>query len=141
MDQAEAEIYSDFVGVLREGILGGGTQTIRKVILQDGIPVKTEITEKTLLPNPKLALEVLARMHPEIWGRYETLRLEGDLRVEVEQMGLEYEEVIAICHANDLNRFMSGEPVGGECTHPAVSDRIKSRRKLKDGFVTWRCPE
>ena len=122
IDQAEAEIYSDFVEVLREGILGGGTQTIRKVILENGVPVKTEITEKTLLPNPKLALEVLARMHPEIWGRYETLRLEGDLRVEVEQMGLQYEEVMAAV-MQILESFMSGEPVdGGTLVLPSVPE-------------------
>lgn len=122
MGTAEAEMYSDFVEVLREGILGGGTQTIRKVVLQNGIPVKTEITEKTLLPNPKLALEVLARMHPEIWGRYETLRLSGDLRVEVEQMGLEYEEVMAAV-MQILESFMSGEPVeGGALVLPPATE-------------------
>ena len=94
MDQAEAEMYEECVKVLREGIMGGGTQTIKKATLQNGIPVKTEITEKTQLPNPKLALEVLARMYPETWGRYETLRVEADIRVVLEELGLDYEEVM-----------------------------------------------
>ena len=122
MDAAEAEMYSEYVKVIQDGILGGGKQIIRKVILENQIPVKTEITEKTLLPNPKLALDVLSRTHPEIWGRYETLRLEGDLRVEVEQMGLEYEEVMAAV-MQILESFMSGEPVeGGALVLPPASE-------------------
>lgn len=95
VDRAEGELYSEVVTVLKEGILGGGTQTIRQVVVENGIPVKTTITEKTLLPNYKLALEFLERSYPELWGRYETLRLETDLRLEIEQLGLNLEQVLA----------------------------------------------
>jgi hypothetical protein len=122
MDHAEAEMYSECVKVIQEGILGGATQITRKVKLENGMPVKTEITEKTLLPNPKLALEVVERLFPERWGRYETLRLEGDLRVEVEQMGLEYEEVMAAV-MQMLESLMTGNPVEvGALVLPEMSE-------------------
>ena len=94
INRAEAESYVDAVQVFRNAMLGGEKVRQTKVVLDNGIPVKTEITEKELAPNWKAALEWLARTEPETWGRYETLRLETDLRVEVESLGLELEDVL-----------------------------------------------
>ena len=92
--RAEAEMYVETVEVFREAVLGGAKTRTTKMVLENNIPVKTEVTEKILAPNWKAALEWLARTEPETWGKYETLRLETDLRVEVESLGLELEEVL-----------------------------------------------
>ena len=94
VNRAEAETYMEAVKVFRQAILGGAKQTIRKVVVENGIPVKTEITEKTLAPNWKAALEWLSRTNPETWGRYETLRIESDMRLEIESLGLELDVVM-----------------------------------------------
>ena len=94
VNRAEAEGYVDAVQVFRKAMLGGEKIRQTKVVLDKGIPVKTEITEKELAPNWKAALEWLARTEPEMWGNYERLRLETDLRVEVESLGLELEDVL-----------------------------------------------
>ena len=95
VQRAEAESYIDAVQVFQEAIVGGAKTRQTKVVLDNGIPVKTEITEKVLAPDWKAALEWISRTEPEIWGRYETLRLETDLRVEVESLGLDLETVLA----------------------------------------------
>ena len=94
VNRAEAETYVEAVKVFRQAILGGAKQTSRKVVIENGIPVKTEITEKTLAPNWKAALEYLSRRHPETWGRYETLRIESDMRIEIESLGLDLDVVM-----------------------------------------------
>ena len=94
MERAEAEIYYKAVGVLQKAMMGGEKTRSTKVVMENGIPVKTEITEKTLGANWNAALAWLERSDPEAWGRYETLRIESDLRVEVESLGLDLEVVL-----------------------------------------------
>ena len=139
IDRAEAEFSLEVVGVIRKAIMGGEKQIIRKVIVENGIPVKTEITEKTLLPDAKLGLEVMARTQPEIWGRYDTLHIETDLRSEAESMGLDVEEIIGAL-AQTIERLMAGEEItdvsemvalvepqsNSEAHHHDDSDRVTS---------------
>ena len=54
----------------------------------------------------KLALEFLGRVDPEKWGRYDTLRLETDIRGEMESIGVELEDVVAAL-AKELERLMA----------------------------------
>ena len=75
--------------------------------------MKTEITEKTLAPDAKLALEFLARVDPEKWGRYDTLRLETDIRGEMESIGVELEDVVAAL-AKELERLMASNGIEDE---------------------------
>ena len=144
IDRAEAEFALDTVGVIRRAIMGGEKQIIRKVIVENGIPVKTEITEKTLLPDAKLALEVMARTQPEVWGRYDTLHIETDLRSEAESMGLDVEQIIAAL-AQTIESLMAGEEVtdvseivalvkpqgNSESHHHDDSDRVTSEEETQ----------
>ena len=95
INRAEAEMYQEAVSVFRNAIRGGEKILNKEIIMENGIPVRTKITEKELAPNWKAAVEWLSRRHPETWSRYETLRLETDLRVEVESLGLDLETVLA----------------------------------------------
>ena len=106
LNRAEAEMYAEASEVVRKAILGGAKIRSTKMVLENGIPVKTEITEKTLAPDAKLALEFLARVDPEKWGRYDTLRLETDIRGEMESIGVELEDVVAAL-AKELERLMA----------------------------------
>ena len=94
VNRADAEMYEESVKVLRNAIRGGEKVLNKEVILEKGIPVRTKITEKELAPNYKAAVEWLSRRHPESWGRYETLRIESDMRLEIESLGLELEVVM-----------------------------------------------
>ena len=110
VNRAEAESYIEAVQVFRNAVRGGDKTINKEIILENGIPVRTKITEKELAPNWKAALEWLSRRHPETWGRYETLRLETDLRSEAESMGLDVEQIIAAL-AETIERLMSGEDI------------------------------
>ena len=94
VSRAEAEVYEETVAVFRNAIRGGEKIINKEVILEGGVPVRTKITEKELHPNWKAALEWLARRHPEKWGKYETLRIESDMRLEIESMGLDVDVVM-----------------------------------------------
>ena len=94
VNKAKAEADEEAAAVFYKAMIGGEKTINRKVVLENGIVVKTEITEKTLAPNWKAALAWLERADPETWGRYEMLRLETDLRVEVESLGLDLEDVL-----------------------------------------------
>ena len=94
INRADAEVYEDTVKVFRNAIRGGEKILNKEIILEKGIPVRTKITEKELAPNWKAAVEWLSRRHPETWGRYETLRIESDMRLEIESLGLELDVVM-----------------------------------------------
>ena len=88
---AEDEIF------LQEAI--EGSEELKARFAQDGVLYKQEVTIKEHLPNAHLALSILERKAPEEWGKYETLKLELDVRSELEAMGLKPEhmdEVIAV---------------------------------------------
>ena len=110
INRADAEMYEEAVSVFRNAIRGGEKILHKEVLLENGIPVRTKITEKELAPNWKAALEWLSRRHPETWGRYETLRLETDLRSEAESMGLDVEQIIAML-AQTIEMLMAGEDI------------------------------
>ena len=94
INRAEAETYTEAVKVFQNAIKGG--EKIRKTELhmENSIPVKSKITETELAPNWKAAVEWLARRYPEKWGKYETLRIESDMRLEIESMGLDVDVVM-----------------------------------------------
>ena len=94
INRADAEMYAEAVKVFRNAMRGGEKTLNKEVLLEDGIPVRTKITEKELAPNWKAAVEWLSRRHPEIWGRYETLRIESDMRLEIESLGLDLDVVM-----------------------------------------------
>lgn len=62
---------------------------------QEGILFKQEVTIRQHRPDGNLALEILARRSPEEWGKYETLKLEMDIRKELEAFGLNADDIIA----------------------------------------------
>jgi transposase-like protein len=113
LNRAEAEMYAEAVEVFRKAMLGGEKTRSTKMVLENGIPVKTEITEKTLAPNWKAALEFLSRAQPELWGRYETLRLETDIRGEIESIGLDLEDVVAVL-TKEIERLMASDGIEDE---------------------------
>ena len=94
VNRAETEMYQEAVSVFRNAIRGGEKTLHKEVTLEKGIPVRTKIIEKELAPNWKAAVEWLSRRHPETWGRYETLRIESDMRLEIESLGLDMDVVM-----------------------------------------------
>ena len=66
----------------------------------EGVLYKQEVAIRQHRPDGQLALEVLARRAPEEWGRYETLKLEFDVKEELKKLGLDPEEVIRSVVAN-----------------------------------------
>ena len=71
------------------------SEELKERFAEEGVLYKQEITIKEHRPNGNLALEILSRKSPEEWGKYETLKLEFDLRKELEALGLEPDDVIA----------------------------------------------
>ena len=61
---------------------------------REGILYKQELTIRQHRPDGDLALEILARRAPEEWGKYETLKLEMDLRKELEELGIKNPEAL-----------------------------------------------
>ena len=68
---------------------------------QEGILYKQEVTIRQHRPDGNLALEILARRSPDEWGRYETLKLEMDIRKELEAIGLNPDEGNSGCGCSD----------------------------------------
>ena len=63
-------------------------ETLKERFEQEGILYKQEVTIKEHLPDAQVGLEILSRKSPEEWGRYETLKLEMDIRKELEELGI-----------------------------------------------------